>query len=157
MAHSRKDCAFIGDASDHSPEFFARFNGFKDALQQNGITLNERKIANAISTEESGYHATRSLIANNITFNALFAASDLIAIGAIRALKEANINVPKDVAVIGFDNISIASYINPPLTTIEQNTTIAGQMLVENLLKLIRCEQVQSTLLPPRLIARGSS
>ena len=157
MAHSRKDCAFIGDASDHSPEFFARFNGFKDALQQNGIALNERKIANAISTEESGYHATRSLIANNITFNALFAASDLIAIGAIRALKEANINVPKDVAVIGFDNISIASYINPPLTTIEQNTTIAGQMLVENLLKLIRGEQVQSTLLPPRLIARGSS
>lgn len=157
LAHSRKDCAFIGDASDHSPEFFARFNGFKEALQQNGITLNERKIANAISTEESGYHATRSLIANNITFNALFAASDLIAIGAIRALKEANINVPKDVAVIGFDNISIASYINPPLTTIEQNTTIAGQMLVENLLKLIRGEQVQSTLLPPRLIARGSS
>ncbi|WP_372860310.1 LacI family DNA-binding transcriptional regulator, partial [Pseudoalteromonas sp.] len=93
LAHSRKDCAFIGDASDHSPEFFARFNGFKEALQQNGITLNERKIANAISTEESGYHATRSLIANNITFNALFAASDLIAIGAIRALKEANINV----------------------------------------------------------------
>ena len=157
LAHSRKDCAFIGDASDHSPEFFARFNGFKEALQQNGIKLNERKIANAISTEESGYHATRSLIANNITFNALFAASDLIAIGAIRALKEANINVPKDVAVIGFDNISIASYINPPLTTIEQNTTIAGQMLVENLLKLIRGEQVQSTLLPPRLIARGSS
>jgi DNA-binding LacI/PurR family transcriptional regulator len=157
LAHNRTDCAFIGDASDHSPEFFARFNGFKDQLQQNGVTLNDRKIANAISTEESGYHATRSLIANNITFNALFAASDLIAIGAIRALKEANINVPKDVAVIGFDNISIASYINPPLTTIEQNTTIAGQMLVENLLKLIRGEQVQSTLLPPRLIARGSS
>lgn len=157
LAHNRTDCAFIGDASDHSPEFFARFNGFKDELQQNGVPLNDRKIANAISTEESGYHATRSLIANNITFNALFAASDLIAIGAIRALKEANINVPKNVAVIGFDNISIASYINPPLTTIEQNTTIAGQMLVENLLKLIRGEQVQSTLLPPRLIARGSS
>jgi len=110
-----------------------------------------------ISTEESGYHATRSLIANNIKFNALFAASDLIAIGAIRALKEANINVPKDVAVVGFDNIAIASFVNPPLTTIEQNTTLAGQMLVENLLKLIREEDVQSTLLPPVLIARGSS
>ena len=70
---------------------------------------------NAISTEESGYHATRSLIAN-ITFNALFAASDLIAMTQY-GLKEANINVPKDVAVIGFDNISIASYINPQLTT----------------------------------------
>ena len=89
-------------------------------------------MASAISTEESGYHATRSLIAKNIKFNALFAASDLIAIGAIRALKEANINVPKDVAVVGFDNIAIAIYVNPPLTTIEQNTTVAGQMLVEN-------------------------
>ena len=114
-------------------------------------------MANAISTEESGYHATRSLIANNIKFNALFAASDLIAIGAIRALKEANINVLNDVAVVGFDNIAIASYVNPPLTTIEQNTTIAGQMLVENLLKLIRGEEVQSTLLPPVLISRKSS
>lgn len=157
IAHNRADCAFIGDASDHSPEFFARFTGFKDALNEHKITLNARKMANAISTEESGYHATRSLIANNITFNALFAASDLIAIGAIRALKEAHINVPKDVAVIGFDNISIASYINPALTTIEQNTTLAGQMLVENLLKLIRGEHVQSTRLPPRLIARNST
>ena len=157
IAHNRQDCAFIGDASDHSPEFFARFQGFKDELEANNIAINERKMANAISTEESGYHATRSLIANNIKFNALFAASDLIAIGAIRALKEANINVPKDVAVVGFDNIAIASFVNPPLTTIEQNTTLAGQMLVENLLKLIREEDVQSTLLPPVLIARGSS
>jgi len=157
IAHSRTDCAFIGDASDHSPEFFARFEGFKDELLANNVTINERKMANAISTEESGYHATRSLIANNIKFNALFAASDLIAIGAIRALKEANIKVPTDVAVVGFDNIAIASYINPPLTTIAQDTTVAGQMLVENLLKLIREEEVQSTLLPPALIARGSS
>jgi alanine racemase len=59
--------------------------------------------------------------------------------------------------VVGFDNIAIASYINPPLTTIAQDTTVAGQMLVENLLKLIREEEVQSTLLPPVLIARGSS
>ncbi|WP_372762605.1 LacI family DNA-binding transcriptional regulator [Pseudoalteromonas sp.] len=157
IAQNRTDCAFIGDASHHSPEFFARFQGFKAQLAANNITLNERKMANAISTEESGYHATRSLIANNITFNALFAASDLIAIGAIRALKEAGIHVPNDVAVIGFDNIAIASYTNPPLTTIEQNTTLAGQMLVANLLKLIRGEHVQSTLLPPSLIVRGSS
>jgi len=73
------------------------------------------------------------------------------------ALKEANINVPNEVAVVGFDNIAIASYINPPLTTIAQDTTVAGQMLVENLLKLIREEEVQSTLLPPVLIARESS
>ena len=154
---NRKDCAFIGDASEHSPEFFARYQGFKDEFTRHGVTLSERKMANAISTEESGYHATRSLIANNIVFNSLFAASDLIAIGAIRALKEAGIKVPKDVHVVGFDNIAVASFTNPPLTTVQQDTTLAGQMLVFNLLKLIRGEKVENTLLPPKLIVRGSS
>ncbi|NMR25874.1 LacI family DNA-binding transcriptional regulator [Pseudoalteromonas sp. NEC-BIFX-2020_015] len=154
---SRKDCAFIGDASEHSPEFFARYQGFKDEFNRHGISLSERKMANAISTEESGYHATRSLIANNIHFNSLFAASDLIAIGAIRALKEAGIKVPEDVHVVGFDNIAVASYVNPPLTTVQQDTTLAGKMLVGNLLKLIRGEVVENTLLPPSLIIRGSS
>ncbi|MFY8325787.1 LacI family DNA-binding transcriptional regulator [Pseudoalteromonas sp. ZZD1] len=157
LKSNRKDCAFIGDASEHSPEFFARYQGFKDEFNRNGVSLSERKMANAISTEESGYHATRSLIANNIAFNSLFAASDLIAIGAIRALKEAGIKVPSDVHVVGFDNIAVASFTNPPLTTVQQDTTLAGQMLVNNLLKLIRGDEVENTLLPPRLIIRGSS
>lgn len=157
LKSSRKDCAFIGDASEHSPEFFARYQGFKDEFTRNGVSLSERKMANAISTEESGFHATRSLIANNIKFNSLFAASDLIAIGAIRALKEAGIKVPEDVHVVGFDNIAVASFTNPPLTTVQQDTTLAGQMLVNNLLKLIRGEVVENTLLPPSLIIRGSS
>ncbi len=157
LKSNRKDCAFIGDASEHSPEFFARYQGFKDEFNRHGVSLSERKMANAISTEESGYHATRSLIANNIAFNSLFAASDLIAIGAIRALKEAGIKVPSDVHVVGFDNIAVASFTNPPLTTVQQDTTLAGQMLVNNLLKLIRGNEVENTLLPPRLIIRGSS
>lgn len=157
LKSNRKDCAFIGDASEHSPEFFARYQGFKDEFNRNGVSLSERKMANAISTEESGYHATRSLIANNIAFNSLFAASDLIAIGAIRALKEAGIKVPCDVHVVGFDNIAVASFTNPPLTTVQQDTTLAGQMLVNNLLKLIRGDEVENTLLPPQLIIRGSS
>lgn len=126
LESNRKDCVFIGDASEHSPEFFARYQGFKDEFSSRGIKLSERKMANAISTEESGYHATRSLIANNVQFNSLFAASDLIAIGAIRALKEAGIKVPNDVHVVGFDNIAIASFVNPPLTTVQQDTTTAS-------------------------------
>ncbi|MBR8844513.1 LacI family DNA-binding transcriptional regulator [Pseudoalteromonas sp. JC3] len=153
----RTDCAFIGDASDHSPEFFARFKGFRDTLKAKGIEVSDRKMANAISTEDSGYHATRSLIANNVKFNALFAASDLIAIGAIKALQEAGVRVPHDVHVVGFDNIAAAGYVSPSLTTVQQNTTLAGQMLVDNLLTLIRGEAVASTLLPPKLIVRQSS
>ena len=155
----RTDCAFIGDASHHSPEFSSRFSGFEQTLQAHGKHVSERKIATAISTEESGYHATRSLLANNITFNALFAASDLIAIGAIRALQEAGMRVPQDVSVVGFDDISVARFCNPPLSTVQQNTTTAGQMLVANLLNLIADQEVdlQSSILPPNLVIRKSS
>ncbi|KZN66568.1 LacI family transcriptional regulator [Pseudoalteromonas luteoviolacea CPMOR-1] len=157
IANGRKHCVFIGDASEHSPEFLTRFKGFKDILEQHNIPLGERNIANAISTEDSGYHATRSLLANNVKFDALFAASDLIAIGAIKALKEAGLKIPEDVNVIGFDNIAAANYITPSLTTIQQNTTLAGQMLVSNLLSLIRGEEITDTLLPPKLIIRETT
>ncbi|KID56692.1 LacI family transcriptional regulator [Pseudoalteromonas luteoviolacea] len=157
IENGRKHCVFIGDASEHSPEFLTRFKGFQNTLEQHNIPLGERSIANAISTEDSGYHATRSLLANNVKFDALFAASDLIAIGAIKALKEAGLKIPEDVNVIGFDNIAAANYITPSLTTIQQNTTLAGQMLVSNLLSLIRGEQIVDTLLPPKLIVRQST
>jgi len=153
----RTNCAFVGDASEHSPEFFARFNGFKQAFNNHNLEIDPRKIANAISTDESGFQATKSLISNNVQFDSLFAASDLIAIGAIKALTEAGIKVPEDVAVIGFDDIPIASFTNPPLTTVQQNTSKAGEMLVTNLLKMINGEKITENSLLPELIIRGSS
>ncbi|SFD68463.1 LacI family DNA-binding transcriptional regulator [Pseudoalteromonas denitrificans] len=153
----RTNCAFIGDASEHSPEFFARFNGFNDEFKKHGLEIDSRKIANAISTDDSGFHATKSLISNNIKFDALFAASDLIAIGAISALTQAGIKVPEDVAVIGFDDIPIASFTTPPLTTVHQNTSKAGEMLVTNLLRLIHEQDIEENLLIPELIIRAST
>lgn len=157
LGQQRRQYAFIGDASEHSPEFNERFNGFKDVLVEHNMCIDTRKIANAISTESSGYHATHSLISNKIQFDALFAASDLIAIGAIRALKEAGLSVPEDVSVIGFDDIPVASFVNPPLTTISQSTSKAGEMLVENLLKLIAGHEVVHDILTPELVIRQST
>ncbi|MAK71609.1 LacI family DNA-binding transcriptional regulator [Idiomarina sp.] len=159
IEQGRTNCAFIGDASHHSPEFSARFNGFEERLQESGKHVSERKVATAISTEESGYQATKSLLANDIPFNALFGASDLIAIGAIRALQEVGLRVPQDVSVVGFDDIAIARFCSPPLSTVQQNTTLAGQMLVANLLNLIAEQAVDlpNSILPPKLIVRQSS
>ncbi len=157
IASNRTECAFIGDASEHSPEFFARFQGFSDTLTANNTPVVKRRMANAISTDESGYLATRSLIANKVAFNALFAASDLIAIGALRALKEAGLSVPKDVVIVGYDDIPTARFVNPSLTTIEQNTSAAGELLVSNLLKLIAKEPIEDNLISPRLVAREST
>ena len=149
--------AFLGDASSHYPEFFGRYRGYVDALQQAGVDIDEALQENAESTERSGYEAMRTLITRDFGFDAVFAASDLIAIGAMRALSDHGLRVPQDVALAGFDDIAMASFVNPPLTTILQDTKQAGEVLVDSLLGLIRGEPVDSEVLPVKLMVRRSS
>jgi DNA-binding LacI/PurR family transcriptional regulator len=149
--------AFLGDASTHYPEFFGRYRGYVDALQQAGVEVDPALQENAESTERSGYEAMRSLILREAGFDAVFAASDLIAIGAMRALSDHGLRVPQDVALAGFDDIAMASFINPPLTTVLQDTRQAGEVLVDSLLALIRGEPVESEVLPVKLMVRRSS
>ncbi len=149
--------AFLGDASSHYPEFFGRYRGYVDALQQAGVDIDEALQENAESTERSGYEAMRTLITREFGFDAVFAASDLIAIGAMRALSDHGLRVPQDVALAGFDDIAMASFVNPPLTTILQDTKQAGEVLVDSLLGLIRGEPVDSEVLPVKLMVRRSS
>jgi DNA-binding LacI/PurR family transcriptional regulator len=87
----------------------------------------------------------------------VFAASDLIAIGALRALADHGLDVPGRVALAGFDDIPMASFASPSLTTVLQDTQRAGELLVDNLLRQIRGETVQSALLPVQLVVRRSS
>ena len=90
------------------------------------------------------------------TFDAIFAASDTIAIGAMRALRDRGLDIPADVAIIGFDDIPAASLTHPPLTTIQQDYRLAGEILVDGVLKQIRNEQVPTAVLPAKLIVRNS-
>lgn len=152
----RKNIAFLGDVSEHSPEFELRYKGYMRGLEKAGIALDSRLQINAETSEEEGYKATLKLLQKRIPFDAIFGASDLIAIGAIKALEEAGMAVPGDVAVMGFDDIPMASYTHPPLSTVQQNTGLAGELLVESLLKKVNGEPVESMLLPAKLIVRGS-
>ena len=149
--------AFLGDASSHYPEFFERYRGYADALSRAGLAADPALQENAESTERSGYEAMRSLIAREAGFDAVFAASDLIAIGAMRALSDHGLRVPQDVALAGFDDIATASFVNPPLTTVLQDTRQAGEVLVDSLLGLIRGEPAESEVLPVKLMVRRSS
>ena len=97
------------------------------------------------------------LLARSLPVDGLFAACDLIALGAMRALREHGLHVPRDVAVIGFDGISSAAYATPPLTTVAQDTTGAGELLVAALMAQIRGEPVQQMMLAPTLVVRESS
>jgi len=152
----RRSIAFLGAASSHYPEFHDRYRGHVAALKKGGVIPRPGLQFDAISCEESGIAAARALLASGERFDAILAASDLIAIGAMRALAEAGLRVPEDVAVIGFDDIAAASLTNPPLTTVVQDSRLAGQKLVETLIGCIREEPVESALLPTRLVVRRS-
>jgi LacI family transcriptional regulator len=98
-----------------------RLEGYRQALRKNGLAYNGTLVESSVYTEKSGYDAARRMLAGKTKFSAIFAASDLIALGAIRALAAAKIAVPRDVAVIGFDDILLAEYSHPRLTTVRQH------------------------------------
>lgn len=129
--------AFLGHASSHYPEFQERYRGHVAALQEHGLAAEPALQHDAITTEASGQQACQALLARAEPVDAICAASDLIAIGAIRALRDAGLRVPQDVAVTGFDDIPLAASVSPALTTVQQDTKQAGQLLVERLLALI--------------------
>lgn len=156
LAMGKRRIAFVGDTSDNSPEFSGRYRGFCKALQEHGISHSPELLVAAETIETLGYEAVENLLQRNVTFDAIFAASDLIAIGAIRALQKRGIAVGSAVSIVGFDDIQSAAYITPSLTTIRQDTNLAGEMLVENLLRIVAGEDVSSTLLEPKLIVRES-
>ncbi len=149
--------AFLGDASRHFPEFQERYRGHVQALHARGLQVDDTLQVDAESSQYSGQQAVETLLARGAQFDAIFAASDLIAIGAKGALSTHGIRVPDDVALAGFDDIPMASFVNPPLTTVLQDTGRAGEVLVDSLLRSIRNEPVESTMLPMKLIVRESS
>ncbi len=149
--------AFLGDATPHYPEFHERYRGYVEALRAAGLPVDETLRADAESTERAGYEATKTLLARDAAFDALFAASDLIAIGAMRALVEHGLGVPRDVALAGFDDIPVASFVRPALTTVLQDTGRAGELLVDHLLRLIHGRSAESMMLPVELKVRQSS
>jgi DNA-binding LacI/PurR family transcriptional regulator len=157
IAQGRRRIAFLGDASNHYPEFLERHRGYRTALREAGIDALAELQIDAITLEESGYSAASELLRRAGAFDAIFAASDLIAIGAMRALHEHGLEVPHDVSVVGFDDIPAASLASPPLTTVLQDTRMAGELLVSTLLSSIREDDVATTVLPTKLIVRKSS
>lgn len=153
----RRRIAFLGDASSHYPEFYDRYRGCSAALQAIGAGMDPALQVDAESSEESGHAAMRALLARGAAFDAVFAASDLIAVGALRALAEQGLCVPEDVAVVGFDDLPMARFVQPPLTTVSQGTTRAGELLVETLIKLVADQPAESITLPAELVVRRSS
>lgn len=149
--------AFLGDVSANSPELQHRFQGYVDAHNHQGTNADSFLQLHCDISEESGYQATKKLLASGAKFDAIFGACDYIALGAIRALKESNVEIPQQVKVVGFDDIPMAKYGVPPLTTAIQDPNLAGRELVNSLLKLIKDEPCASQTLATQLVIRDST
>lgn len=136
---------------------YHRLEGYRQGMQEAGLPLDERLIRSARLTMEGGYEATRALLAEGAPFTALLAATDLMALGAMRALHEAGRAPGREVAVIGFDDIPLAAQAHPPLTTLRQPMDQIGEALVHAWLAAVNGEQPEPVLLPPTLILRESA
>jgi DNA-binding LacI/PurR family transcriptional regulator len=157
LAKGCERIAFLGHTDDHYPEFRQRYLGLKQAIENAGLASNPSLVFDAASSEAAGYHAATTLLAWGVGFDAIFAASDLIAIGAMRALADAGVSVPEDVAVIGFDDVPEANLATPTLTTVIQDIRLAGEALVDCVIKQMEGRLAVSRVLPTRLVSRAST
>lgn len=152
LALGRKHPVFIGNPSH--PEIFERLNGFVDALARHGIK--PLLMRRDDFTADSGVEAVNSLHTRGVSFDAIFASSDLLAMGAIRATVELGRSVPGDVSVVGYDDMPLGASFMPPLTSVRQDWQEGGVLLARKVLALIRGEPAQSETLSVSLIERAT-
>ena len=149
--------AFLGDALPSYPEFLERYRGYTAALAELGLKPDPGLQVGAFSSEQSGRGSAMTLLQHEAKFDAVVGASDLIAIGAMQALQAHGLRVPEDVLVAGYDDIPLAGFVNPGLSTVQQDTKIGGAMLVDTLLKSIHNESVSNQIIPAKLVLRRST
>ena len=142
--------------SKHNPAGDDRFVGYRQALEECGREVDLNLVAYGDYTLESGYQAMKQLIPQQP--DAVFVASDTMAVGALRAIQEANLVVPDDIAIVGHDDLPPAIQANPQLTTVRQSVEKLGGKAVEMLLEIINTHEhiKRQILLPSRLIIRAS-
>lgn len=136
-----------------------RLEGYRQALASAGLECDETLIVGDSFGEESGYRETKRLLETRPDVTAIFALSNLIALGTIRALNEAQRRVPEDISLVAFDDQPYAAYLSPPLTTVAQSFSAMGEAAVGLLFEQLGASPAPPTrtvLLPTTLIPRGS-
>jgi DNA-binding LacI/PurR family transcriptional regulator len=151
LEQGRRKLVFVGDVT-HA-EVQERCSGFIEALSGRAAVHILRSTA---FTFEAGFDCVSALLKkkNGHNIDGLFAASDLLAMGAIRALTEAGLRVPDDISVIGYDDTPGAASFVPPLTSVHQYLRDGGVLLAKKMLGMIEGQPVHSESLPTTLIVR---
>lgn len=149
--------AFVSGPID-SHDSSLRFRGYHKALSEFGINIDETLVFRGDFTERSGLLAARAILSHENLPEGIFAANDEMALGVLSGCEASGIKVPDQVAVVGFDDIAIASYVRPALTTVRQPMYELGGVAARSLFRAIDGEQdVSSQVLPTTLVVRDSS
>jgi len=159
ISTGHKTIGFVG-SQNHYISSEERLNGYKSALIEAGIKVEESLIAFADVDYnfKSGIRAARELIDQVKSPTALFCISDVLALGAIRAVEESGRSVPQDISIVGFDDVEYASMFKPMLTTVSQPGYSLGKSSADMLIKKIKNEMTDSsTFLPHKFILRDST
>ena len=156
QGHTRIACV-TGPAHVHPSS--RRVVGYQEALQEAGLPLQEEYVLPGDFSAQSGWEATRTLLALPQPPSAIFLCNDLMAIGGLRAAAEAGFAVPQDLAIMGFDDIELASFTNPTLSSISQPKAEMGAIAVQMLLEQIegKRSEPRQEILQPALIVRRST
>ena len=134
-----------------------RYLGYRQALEEQGLSYDPTLCVRVEDSERGGAEGARALLQLELRPTALSCFDDRIAIGAISALNQAGLSVPHDMSVIGIDDIPVAAWLSPPLTTVRQPLRETGQKAMEMALRLLAGEETGEIVLESELIVRGST
>ncbi|WP_262690624.1 LacI family DNA-binding transcriptional regulator [Kordiimonas aestuarii] len=155
VRNGRKRIAFMGDA--RHPEMEHRLDGYCDALRAAGIPFDANLVIPTDFSRSDGYMKTGHVILDpTFKCDAIFAVSDNIVLGVMKRLSEADVKVPEEVAIVGFDDNPLAVFATPGITTVRQDIRLGGKLLVRNLLDIIRGKTVDHVAMPVELVVRES-
>jgi DNA-binding LacI/PurR family transcriptional regulator len=136
-----------------------RTEGYQRALQEAGIPFDETMVVEGDWSATSGQSALQSFVEQGRVPSAVFAQNDRMAMGVLRAARDANLQIPSQLAVIGVDDMPLSSYFDPPLTTMRQDMPLIGQKATRMLLEIIqnKTSVVREVKLPAQLVVRQST
>ena len=155
LNNGRRRIAFFGDV--RHPEVEDRFQGYVAALEAAGIAFDDTLVIPTDFSRSDGYDKADTILGKDARdFDAVFAASDNIALGVMKRLAEVGKNVPEDVAIVGFDDSPLAGFSTPGLTTVHQDIREGGKRLVQNLLLILDGQPVGHQTMPTQLVIRQS-
>jgi DNA-binding LacI/PurR family transcriptional regulator len=148
--------AFLGGPEEEL-EVQHRYEGYVDVLKEAGLAPDPSRVAYGNFSNTSGADAMHRLLDQAPDLDAVFVNGDLMAIEAMKVLQQAGRRIPDDVAVVGYDNLSITEQVSPTLTTVSQNIHLAGRLLAKNLLQYIQTRAVTHVTVPVELMVRQSA